>query len=407
MTRVYMPGKIRSSVFGILAFGYIHFRCRLLRYWDGLLRLFRYGTYRHQANNGIIKVTTDTRLLDEQGVRILGSLSPSGIQHRQPITLDQQVFWKFRLPVCAAPMCDLLSLDGGRTCGSDGAVITSKGTLLRDYSGCYFCAPDSHPLMLRYFYPPVQDLEGMSLNLGFPKSTNYFHWLFDVLPRWGSVMNRLDLRQVHHYLVDHRFPFQRDSLEALGVPLAKCRQLQSDSHYRCETMIVPPLQRGISSGSVSFLRSRFLMKCATNEEKRTKRIYVSRRRCSRRKVLNEDAVYGLLSRYGFTSVDPESLGFEQQVALFHGADFVVGAHGGALANLVFCQPDCKVIEIFAPGYVNVCYWEIAGAVGLVYAYLLGEGYSPAEGKDPHLVYDDIFVDVQRLERLLRRMLQLA
>ena len=37
-----------------------------------------------------------------------------------------------------------------------------------------------------------------------------------------------------------------------------------------------------------------------------------------------------------------------QINLFYNADIIVGLHGGGFANLVFCRPQTKVIELKTP-----------------------------------------------------------
>ena len=46
-------------------------------------------------------------------------------------------------------------------------------------------------------------------------------------------------------------------------------------------------------------------------------------------------------------------------------------HGAGLTNLVWCAPHTKVLEIFSPLYVNLCYWAIASVTQADYYYLLG------------------------------------
>ena len=43
---------------------------------------------------------------------------------------------------------------------------------------------------------------------------------------------------------------------------------------------------------------------------------------------------------------------------------MVGAHGAALTNLVFCQPGTRVLEMFGADYVNPCYRNLCAAAGL-------------------------------------------
>ena len=64
---------------------------------------------------------------------------------------------------------------------------------------------------------------------------------------------------------------------------------------------------------------------------------------------------------------------EEQVKFFSSADMVVGAHGAALTNLVFCRPGTRVVELFSPHYVNPCYRDLCVAAGLRHAAVIGDG----------------------------------
>ena len=47
----------------------------------------------------------------------------------------------------------------------------------------------------------------------------------------------------------------------------------------------------------------------------------------------------------FTSVKLHEIKFADQVDLFYNAECIVGLHGGGFANLAFCKPGTKVIEL--------------------------------------------------------------
>ena len=56
----------------------------------------------------------------------------------------------------------------------------------------------------------------------------------------------------------------------------------------------------------------------------------------------------------------------ETVALFAGADIVVGAFGGTLANAVFCRPGAQVVEIALREPAYRTYMHLAAAMGLGY-----------------------------------------
>jgi capsular polysaccharide biosynthesis protein len=66
----------------------------------------------------------------------------------------------------------------------------------------------------------------------------------------------------------------------------------------------------------------------------------------------------------------------EQARLFAQAEVIVAPHGGALTNLVFCQPLTKVVELFPPGYTPVCFWTITDAVGLSYRPIFDDRVDP-------------------------------
>ena len=109
--------------------------------------------------------------------------------------------------------------------------------------------------------------------------------------------------------------------------------------------------------------------------------------------------------FGFTPIWLEDHNIATQIALFSGAEFIVAPHGAGLTNLIWCNSSAKVLEIFSPNYVNVCFWAIANQVGMEYFYLIGEGKKPPEYIDPHLVGDNINVPIEELHRSLDILLK--
>ena len=63
------------------------------------------------------------------------------------------------------------------------------------------------------------------------------------------------------------------------------------------------------------------------------------------KLTNNEEIKKLLSKKGFRIVKTGTLDFLKQVELFNSAKFVIGPHGAAFANLVFCKPKTNIIEI--------------------------------------------------------------
>jgi capsular polysaccharide biosynthesis protein len=120
--------------------------------------------------------------------------------------------------------------------------------------------------------------------------------------------------------------------------------------------------------------------------------------------VNEEEIWPLFSRRGFLRVTLEKMSLVDQIALFSQAEAVVAPHGAGLTNLVWSAPRTKVLEIFSPLYVNLCYWAIATPIHADYYYLLGA----AEGlvsnvNDARFFLENISVDPIALEEALDAM----
>lgn len=68
-------------------------------------------------------------------------------------------------------------------------------------------------------------------------------------------------------------------------------------------------------------------------------IYITRNGLGepRRRVINESDLDLVLLKYGVKKVLLENLTVQEQIALFRGADAIIGAHGAGIANIVFAK----------------------------------------------------------------------
>lgn len=107
-----------------------------------------------------------------------------------------------------------------------------------------------------------------------------------------------------------------------------------------------------------------------------RRIYVSRKLGgglnASRELRNEDALIAGLESIGITAIYPATMTFEEQVAVFGAADFVVGLGGSAMFSTAFCRPDARIVdlestEIFLEAHCNM----LAGSGG-AYGMIIGE-----------------------------------
>ncbi len=131
-----------------------------------------------------------------------------------------------------------------------------------------------------------------------------------------------------------------------------------------------------------------------------KRLYISR--LGRRRVLNEDALIGLLERYDFIIVDDKPRSVTEQYQLYNGAQFILGPHGASFANVLWCEPGTTLFELFPNDYMPEYYRYMAQVLELpYYAYCQGDG--SAEASHYSNLNKDVSVSIDELETRLDRL----
>jgi hypothetical protein len=139
----------------------------------------------------------------------------------------------------------------------------------------------------------------------------------------------------------------------------------------------------------------YLAKHLTFEKRQGNRIYV--RRAGRRKVLNEESLLKVLQQYNFQIIEDVPRTLLEQVQIYYHAAFVIGPHGAAFANILWCQPGTHLFELFPNTYTPDYFRYLAQTLGLTYsAYCYGEPL----GSDHQHVQDNVYVDIEELERCL-------
>ena len=262
--------------------------------------------------------------------------------------------------------------------GGRGSVIANDGKMLFDVSVDWSAgASDAarHPLLHGKKFAKAERLAGTSAVLATSESAGFFHWMTDALPRLEILRNAgpVPWEQIDHFVVSDGIPAIRESLSLLGIREEKgSLSAAVTATFFATGWSVPSLAGApgnVPPWAIDFLRSQLLKSAPATREKR---VYVSRAKASGRKILNEEEILPLLFRRGFVRVILEEMSLGEQIGLFAEAEAVVAPHHGAgLTNLAWCAPNTKVVEIFSPLYVNLCYWAIASLTQADYYYLLG------------------------------------
>lgn len=354
----------------------------------------------------IYETAWDWVVSTNQNPDVYQEIHPSSVLSRtEPNTLDENVHWKLRSwRTVELPPTYVVEINQGRVWGDEGVVITPDGGVLADIARAYQRKTEDHPIFALSSPPNLVELKGTIVVVSARGGhRNYFHWLFDVLPRFHLLRSsQFAQQQIDYYILNSlQFPFQRETLQYFDIPFDRIITSEYVPYLRAERLILPSrtcIDGHVQPWTCKVLRRIFHSKPVPQGPKR---IFISRRMAKRRRVVNEDVIQTFLERSGFVTVVLETMKVEDQVSLFAGADVVVAPHGAGLSNLLFCSVGTKVVEFFSPNAVTFGYWGLSHIIGLEYYYLLGQGPRPLAEDDPFLIDEDIAIDVAELTSLMK------
>ena len=210
----------------------------------------------------------------------------------------------------------------------------------------------------------LKNLKGSVLSLltGGGGNNNYWHWLFDVLPRLSLCRNYIKLEDINYFLLPNLIrKFQNETLDFLNIPAQKRLSSEKFRHIKADKLIVtdhPFVVTGNATQDMmdmpkwisQWLKDNFLKKNLNTNGKSIKKIYIDRNddpsnRLPLRLISNENEVKKHLLENNFISIKLHETKFTEQIKLFNNAECIVGLHGGGFANIVFCKPKTKIIEL--------------------------------------------------------------
>jgi glycosyl transferase family 61 len=292
--------------------------------------------------------------------------------------------------------------------GYGGSIITHDEHLLGELSPDVW-GLERHALFNKLKLPSTVPLPGLTAVLSTPEAnTNYSHWMMDLLPRLELLAEAgFGPEQVDRYLINQsNFPYETETLAMAGIPAAKVMRVDASTHLQCERIIAASLRRGhwqftLPSWIPNFLRS---IASPAAKSSPTRRLYLTRRNASFRRVLNEDDLLPALANSGFEIFDPGKKTVREQAEIFSQAAVIVSPHSSAMTNLVFCQPGTRVLEIFPADYFDVSFWTAASAVKSRYYAAVGERVGPRPATMIEGRRQDIQFPLSQLEPLLSSLL---
>ncbi|HKY26612.1 MAG TPA: glycosyltransferase family 61 protein [Pyrinomonadaceae bacterium] len=231
-------------------------------------------------------------------------------------------------------------------------------------------------------------------------SKGYFHWFADALPRLFVVRDKLDELVLMLPWDYQTRDFVTSSLKAFAVK--NVGFIDRGEVLKCQRLFLPTHTAPSGSFNENIIRSvQNILKTAYADSSYNgpgERIYISRGRAPKRKIVNEEEVVERLSAFGFRTIYAEEHSFEEQVRICSRARYLVSNHGAGLTNMLFMNEGGSVLELrHQEERITNCYFSLSSALNLNYFYQTCEPEKP----DVRTHSADLLVDPVKLEKNLR------
>ncbi len=240
-----------------------------------------------------------------------------------------------------------------------------------------------------------------------PGYWNYYHLLIDMLPRvlvsltLGDETAKILVHKDQTNLLHTRYGELFDVVMR-SFNIDQYIEIFDDEFVKSEFLVVPKASERFAAPAFGLFQD-----CAAQFDGAdpSRRIYISRSLTSARRILNEDKVISILSKYGFVNVNLEKMTFPDQVKLFRNSEIVVGAHGAGFSNILFARPGTRFVEFLQRKglYKALIFSELAAIGGCDHTIIVSSdevnATHPGSAGNMHMT-----VDCNILERTLDRLL---
>lgn len=226
-------------------------------------------------------------------------------------------------------------------------------------------------------------------------SEGYFHWLTDALPRLIAASNSI---KEHVIILPIEYKKQNYISESLNLLGFKYRFYHKKLFV--QELLLPSHTAptgNYNKNIINQLRTKFLKQ---NTLTAHRRIFISRDKAQKRKIVNSEAVNALLLSNHFEIHYFEDYSFSQQVEIMMQTKTLVALHGAGLTNMLFMPEQGAVLELRNDNDShNNCYYTLASELNLRYYYQLNKGNS----SNTHAV--DVLVNIDELKNNINQLIR--
>lgn len=224
---------------------------------------------------------------------------------------------------------------------------------------------------------------------------SYYHFVTEAVGDWwflrqmGYSVRDFDAVVVH----GHRRQWQEEILEMLRIPREK-RRYHSEMKERHVDLVLPYRTKGDAVNVPAWMCEALWSELGARVSARpgTRKIYLSRKDATRRRMLNEPELTARLKQIGFEIWRLDGMTVAEQQDLLASARVVVAEHGAALTNIVWCPKGATVVDIHPSVPAMPCFKILAEQRGLRYVPIFVRRSDKLE-RDDWVIGEQVIADV--------------
>lgn len=330
---------------------------------------------------------------------------------------------------CDLPEVRVFKIDNGTVIGNSNIIIVSTNTAfynhvtgeninytdgaLIDYHKHYEINKNRYIYRSKMHGVEVDRAISFCINYSF----NYYHYVLECLSKF-QMLDKCGLPHDIPIIIDSKVrdiiqfrellkifnKYNRELVYLDRLQFAEVRELYAVSPiHRIPANFVDINSITASSNVFNFDGLGYLRQTVLNRIKSldggSKRIpiYISRHDNPNRSY-NNDEIEAYLASKGFTIIHPEKMSFLRQVSVFHSASVIVAASGAALTNIIFCQPDTKILTFSNISLDITIFSNLAACFNLKMRYMTGVD---SDGSGLH---SSFHIDLERMSKVIEQFM---
>jgi hypothetical protein len=270
----------------------------------------------------------------------------------------------------ANPIHKTVTLENVSIIGSSDLIIFASGRVycpIKEYdidqrfkySGNGIILSNDHMCILKKMHNHSETIDS-GWKLVNKWSWNYYHFMIELATLFSEI-DKSNVPTVVPILIDDvylKVPQFNEVVNILNTQKRKLIAIKPFTQYSVNQLIIPEPLNIIPPNwndnvkikasdvlyrfdSLSYLKNKLLPYAA--EKIYPPKIFLSRKKASKRRKYNENMVREVLERNGYTTIFIEKLTVGEQISLFKGAVSIISTSGAALTNLIYCSRGCKVL----------------------------------------------------------------